>query len=717
MKTNNSVMRTFCFVLIAIMTLSIMPFGLFDTVANAQTKSTEIADISINDANITPIAGKTAGECLAYTLPTDAPYTVTYYYWNNDTENTEMDSEAVFEIDNYYSRSWTLKAKDGYTFTENTAAVINGTEDNVDTYMTSIDESDATVFYVWSNSIEIDETSGKTPIETVSIDNADIIPTLGKTAGELIAYTIADDAPYTVTQSYWNNDTENVQMESNSVFEEDVDYSRNWTLKAKDGYFFTSDTTISINGSESKVDEYWSGIDDNDSTVFYVWSQSITVIDTSDKTPIEAITINDADIIPVLGKTAGELIAYTIPDDAPYTVEYNCWNNDTEAQEMEDDSVFEEDNIYSRGWKLVAKEGYTFTEYTSVLINGSEDNVDLEWTWIDDSDSTVYYVWTNPVELIGTGEKINIDTIDITDADITPILGKTPIEVFYSAVSADAPYTIEDIAYINITDSASMSSTDVFEADKEYSYGWLLKAKSGYTFTEDTKVLINGTADFVDAESSEIYETPRRFIVWTIPIKAVADSEKINIDTITISDVNTTPILGKASGECISYTLPDDALYKVTEYCWFDEATETKMDISSVFEADKQYSFGLIVKAKAGYTFTEATKVIINGIENNFDANYTIMDSDNNSLFYIWSVPTNAVEEAEFELGDVNLDGKVNTGDAVFILRQIAGAVTFTEEQTLLADFNKDGKVNTGDAVAILKYCVETKSNNSYINK
>ena len=384
---------------------------------------------------------------------------------------------------------------------------------------------------------------------------------------------------------------------------------------------------------------------------------------------------------------------------------------------MEDDSVFEEDNIYSRGWKLVAKEGYTFTEYTSVLINGSEDNVDLEWTWIDDSDSTVYYVWTNPVELIGTGEKINIDTIDITDADITPILGKTPIEVFYSAVSADAPYTIEDIAYINITDSASMSSTDVFEADKEYSYGWLLKAKSGYTFTEDTKVLINGTADFVDAESSEIYETPRRFIVWTIPIKAVADSEKINIDTITISDVNTTPILGKASGECISYTLPDDALYKVTEYCWFDEATETKMDISSVFEADKQYSFGLIVKAKAGYTFTEATKVIINGIENNFDANYTIMDSDNNSLFYIWSVPTNAVEEAEFELGDVNLDGKVNTGDAVFILRQIAGAVTFTEEQTLLADFNKDGKVNTGDAVAILKYCVETKSNNSYINK
>ena len=52
--------------------------------------------------------------------------------------------------------------------------------------------------------------------------------------------------------------------------------------------------------------------------------------------------------------------------------------------------------------------------------------------------------------------------------------------------------------------------------------------------------------------------------------------------------------------------------------------------------------------------------------------------------------------------GDANGDGKVNSGDAVDILRKLAGyeVPSFNEAA---ADFNGDGKVNSGDAVDILR--------------
>ena len=62
------------------------------------------------------------------------------------------------------------------------------------------------------------------------------------------------------------------------------------------------------------------------------------------------------------------------------------------------------------------------------------------------------------------------------------------------------------------------------------------------------------------------------------------------------------------------------------------------------------------------------------------------------------------VEQDGPGLGDSNGDGKVNTADAVTILRFAAEMAELTEEQMRAADVNCDGVVNTGDAVLILKY-------------
>lgn len=65
---------------------------------------------------------------------------------------------------------------------------------------------------------------------------------------------------------------------------------------------------------------------------------------------------------------------------------------------------------------------------------------------------------------------------------------------------------------------------------------------------------------------------------------------------------------------------------------------------------------------------------------------------------------TVTVQESTGLLGDVNGDGKINSGDAMLVLQHAARMRTLTVEQQALADVNKDGKVNSTDAMRILQY-------------
>ena len=57
-------------------------------------------------------------------------------------------------------------------------------------------------------------------------------------------------------------------------------------------------------------------------------------------------------------------------------------------------------------------------------------------------------------------------------------------------------------------------------------------------------------------------------------------------------------------------------------------------------------------------------------------------------------------------MGDSNMDDKVNTADAVVVLKYAADMMELSEKQTTQSDVNYDGAVNTADAVLILKYVV-----------
>ena len=60
----------------------------------------------------------------------------------------------------------------------------------------------------------------------------------------------------------------------------------------------------------------------------------------------------------------------------------------------------------------------------------------------------------------------------------------------------------------------------------------------------------------------------------------------------------------------------------------------------------------------------------------------------------------------ELLMGDANLDGVVNTADAVTLLRYFSEKIDFTDDQKEIGDANMDNELNTNDAVYVLCICV-----------
>jgi hypothetical protein len=58
-------------------------------------------------------------------------------------------------------------------------------------------------------------------------------------------------------------------------------------------------------------------------------------------------------------------------------------------------------------------------------------------------------------------------------------------------------------------------------------------------------------------------------------------------------------------------------------------------------------------------------------------------------------------------IGDVTLDGNVNSGDYTILKRYILEIITFTPEQLVAGDVSGDGKVNSGDYTLLNKYLLD----------
>ncbi len=64
------------------------------------------------------------------------------------------------------------------------------------------------------------------------------------------------------------------------------------------------------------------------------------------------------------------------------------------------------------------------------------------------------------------------------------------------------------------------------------------------------------------------------------------------------------------------------------------------------------------------------------------------------------------VESEQYQLGDVTMDKKINSSDALLILQSVVNLKTLTAAQKALADINSDHRINSADALKILQITV-----------
>lgn len=125
---------------------------------------------------------------------------------------------------------------------------------------------------------------------------------------------------------------------------------------------------------------------------------------------------------------------------------------------------------------------------------------------------------------------------------------------------------------------------------------------------------------------------------------------------------------------------------------------ETWSDELANFTAANAYQQGIVdLNAYAGQTI----KI---GFRHYNIRDMFILNLDLVEVFALSETPP----PVEYDQGDVNMDGNVNTGDAAAILKYVLDLLPLSPEQLELAEMNNDSVVNTGDAAALLGFIMDT---------
>lgn len=219
-------------------------------------------------------------------------------------------------------------------------------------------------------------------ISEIVITNADIVPVEGESPADHVGYTLPRDRHYRVEMCSWWDETNGYWYASKALeFKKGDTYQLVWNFYANEGYEFAENTTVTINGSAANVGEARYLFEDRPDT-FFVKTDPVTVGEES-KQRITEIEINDADITPIFGEKVGDHLAYTLPADAPYAMAFNGWFDVFNGRVLADDDVFAANCVYCAFWNLVANEGYAFAKNATILVNGSADVADAEYSYLD----------------------------------------------------------------------------------------------------------------------------------------------------------------------------------------------------------------------------------------------------------------------------------------------------------------------------------------------
>ena len=420
-------------------------------------------------------------------------------------------------------------------------------------------------------------------------------------------------------------------------------------LKPKDGYSFSNETAVTVNGESVK----------SSLSGEYLYVPAVkTITPTKQNSTLTAIDVENVklDYQPGDAPQASAKKAGTNQDK--YDILFECWEkNEKDANDSmhtvgywySDEScysdgdvrfsTFEKGGRYKYSVKLQAKDGYTFdsnlTNKENVTLNGASLPSFGSWVMVMDDGKTCLIEYGTELRPGQAVEKIDFN------ARINFIEGDKP----YFLNSAVDPFIDLDHERWDANDGSGygITSSDFwneryngkliteFEAGKSYTYGVYFKIsdlgmEEGYRFDKNTKLYINGeeitlTPDQIDVDDNGETIWFMNVLTMTPTTVKVIDVVEINGATVSFKDGDKPVFTGD---------VPDDVYYVLRAAWWeldsktgaisadfFSGAYENKI---TAFEAGKTYHYGVYVVAmgyveseNTTYVFGPNTKLKING--------------------------------------------------------------------------------------------------------
>ena len=497
-------------------------------------------------------------------------------------------------------------------------------------------------------------------IPVATIENAKFNYQPGDAPQATAQVTAADAEKYEIDYECWqqfeNNEPVAAWYSDNgshgslptiTEFESGKKYVYSLMLKPKDGYSFSNETAVTVNGES--VMSSLSGE--------YLYVPAVkTITPTKQNSTLTAVDIENVKLDYQPGDAPRASAKKTGTNQDKYDISYECWEklekdaNDTmhkvgywysdESCYSDGDvrfSTFEKGGRYKYSVKLQAKDGYTFdsnlTNKENVTLNGASLPSFGSWVMVMDDGKTCLIRYGTELRPGQAVEKIDFIARINFDAGDKPSFMTSAVDPFIDLdherwdANDGSGYGITSSDYWNERYNGKLITE--FEAGKSYTYGVYFKIsdlgmEEGYRFDKNTKLYIDGeeitmTPDQIDVDDNGETIWFSNVLTMTPTTVKVIDVVEINDATVSFKDGDKPVFTGD---------VPDDVYYVLRAAWWeldsktgaisadfFSGAYENKI---TAFEAGKTYHYGVYVVAYGDvgnirYIFGPDTKLKING--------------------------------------------------------------------------------------------------------
>lgn len=575
-----------------------------------------------------------------------------------DTHTVTFDSDGGSDVDqqeicNTSAIKPSDPKKDGYDFA---GWYLGDTQYTFDTKITT----DITLKAHWS------PTSASTAITAATIQDVNFNYQPGDAPQATAEVYNADADKYEIAYECWQQFKGNEpvaawysdngahgSLPTITEFESGEKYVYFLMLKPKDGYSFSSETAVTVNGWTVEQQNISVNLDGQSVYVTGI----ATIRPTKQNSTLTAVNVENVKLDYQPGNAPQASAKRTGTNQDKYDILFECWEkrekdaNDTvstvaywytDENCYSDGDVrfntFEKGGRYRYSVKLQAKDGYTFdsnlTNRENVTLNGAS-LPSGSWVMVMDDGKTCLIQYGTELRPGQAVEKIDFNARINFNAGDKPSFMTSAVNPFIDLdherwdANDGSGYGITSSDYWNERYNGKLITG--FEAGKSYTYGVYFKIsdlgmEEGYRFDQNTKLYINGeeitlTPDQIDVDDSGETIWFSNVLTMTPTTVKVIDVVEINNVTVSFKDGDKPVFTGK-SPEGVKYAYNCewwelDSKTGAISADFFSGAYENKI---TAFEAGKTYHYGVYVKAvgyveseNTTYLFGPNTKLKING--------------------------------------------------------------------------------------------------------